>query len=409
MREYIIGPITQLLPMTGLPAKGPISDDQLSVIKEAGIHIRDGVVVEIAPFERLVKQAQIPVKELHAEFVGLPGFIDCHTHICYAGSRARDFAMRIAGKTYLEIAKEGGGIWDTVTSTRQADEDLLLSDLKYRANLLLARGITTIEVKSGYGLDLEGELKMLRVIQRAQRALKVDLVSTCLAAHIVPKEFKGNVGGYLDMIISELFPILKSENLTKRIDAFIEDEAYTPENIKPYLDEAQRMGMDITLHADQFSSGGSALGVRYGAVSVDHLEASGPKEIELLGNSDTVAVVLPGASIGLGCNFAPARAILDAGGQVAIASDWNPGSAPMGDLLTQASILATFQKLSNAEVLAGITSRAAKALNNDDIGVLSNTKNADLILFEVGDYREILYCQGGLSPKLIIKNGIMVE
>ena len=409
MREYIIGPITQLLPMTGLPAKGPISDDQLSVIKEAGIHIRDGVVVEIAPFERLVKQAQIPVKELHAEFVGLPGFIDCHTHICYAGSRARDFAMRIAGKTYLEIAKEGGGIWDTVTSTRQADEDLLLSDLKYRANLLLARGITTIEVKSGYGLDLEGELKMLRVIQRAQRALKVDLVSTCLAAHIVPKEFKGNVGGYLDMIISELFPILKSENLTKRIDAFIEDEAYTPENIKPYLDEAQRMGMDITLHADQFSSGGSALGVRYGAVSVDHLEASGPKEIELLGNSDTVAVVLPGASIGLGCNFAPARAILDAGGQVAIASDWNPGSAPMGDLLTQASILATFQKLSNAEVLAGITSRAAKALNNDDIGVLSNTKNADLILFEVGDYREILYRQGGLSPKLIIKNGIMVE
>ena len=409
MREYIIGPITQLLPMTGLPAKGPISDDQLSVIKEAGIHIRDGVVVEIAPFERLVKQAQIPVKELDAEFVGLPGFIDCHTHICYAGSRARDFAMRIAGKTYLEIAKEGGGIWDTVTSTRQADEDLLLSDLKYRAKLLLARGITTIEVKSGYGLDLEGELKMLRVIQRAQRALKVDLVPTCLAAHIVPKEFKGNVGGYLDMIISELFPILKSENLTKRIDAFIEDEAYTPENIKPYLDEAQRMGMDITLHADQFSSGGSALGVRYGAVSVDHLEASGPKEIELLGNSDTVAVVLPGASIGLGCNFAPARAILDAGGQVAIASDWNPGSAPMGDLLTQASILATFQKLSNAEVLAGITSRAAKALNNDDIGVLSNTKNADLILFEVGDYREILYRQGGLSPKLIIKNGIMVE
>lgn len=409
MREYIIGPITQLLPMTGLPAKGPISDDQLSVIQEAGIHIRDGVVVEIAPFERLVKQAQIPVKELDAEFVGLPGFIDCHTHICYAGSRARDFAMRIAGKTYLEIAKEGGGIWDTVTSTRQADEDLLLSDLKYRAKLLLARGITTIEVKSGYGLDLEGELKMLRVIQRAQRALKVDLVPTCLAAHIVPKEFKGNVGGYLDMIISELFPILKSENLTKRIDAFIEDEAYTPENIKPYLDEAQRMGMDITLHADQFSSGGSALGVRYGAVSVDHLEASGPKEIELLGNSDTVAVVLPGASIGLGCNFAPARAILDAGGQVAIASDWNPGSAPMGDLLTQASILATFQKLSNAEVLAGITSRAAKALNNDDIGVLSNTKNADLILFEVGDYREILYRQGGLSPKLIIKNGIMVE
>ena len=409
MREYIIGPITQLLPMTGLPAKGPISDDQLSVIQEAGIHIRDGVVVEIAPFERLVKQAQIPVKELDAEFVGLPGFIDCHTHICYAGSRARDFAMRIAGKTYLEIAKEGGGIWDTVTSTRQADEDLLLSDLKYRAKLLLARGITTIEVKSGYGLDLEGELKMLRVIQRAQRALKVDLVSTCLAAHIVPKEFKGNVGGYLDMIISELFPILKSENLTKRIDAFIEDEAYTPENIKPYLDAAQRMRMDITLHADQFSSGGSALGVRYGAVSVDHLEASGPKEIELLGNSDTVAVVLPGASIGLGCNFAPARAILDAGGQVAIASDWNPGSAPMGDLLTQASILATFQKLSNAEVLAGITSRAAKALNNDDIGVLSNTKNADLILFEVGDYQEILYRQGGLSPKLIIKNGIMVE
>jgi len=396
MSEYIIGPISQLLPMTNLPLKGPISDTQMEIIYDAGIHVREGIIVEIAPYDALTKRGKLPLKKLESKYVALPGFIDCHTHICFAGSRARDFSMRIAGKTYLEIAKEGGGIWDTVTSTREANVDELLAGLKYRANLLLSKGITTIEVKSGYGLNLDSELKMLRAIKRANEILKVDLLPTCLAAHIVPKEFKGDTNGYLQLIINELIPIIKTENLSNRIDAFVEDEAFTKDNIRPYLDAAQKMSMDITLHADQFSSGGSALGVAYDAVSVDHLEASGPEEIKMLGNSNTVSVVLPGASIGLGCEFAPARAILDAGGQVAIASDWNPGSAPMGDLLVQASILATFQKLSNAEVLAGITSRAAKALNLRDRGVLNSEKNADIILFEVSDYREILYRQGGL-------------
>ncbi len=409
MSEYIIGPISQLLPMTNLPLKGPISDTQMEIIYDAGIHVREGIIVEIAPYDALTKRGKLPLKKLESKYVALPGFIDCHTHICFAGSRARDFSMRIAGKTYLEIAKEGGGIWDTVTSTREANVDELLAGLKYRANLLLSKGITTIEVKSGYGLNLDSELKMLRAIKRANEILKVDLLPTCLAAHIVPKEFKGDTNGYLQLIINELIPIIKTENLSNRIDAFVEDEAFTKDNIRPYLDAAQKMSMDITLHADQFSSGGSALGVAYDAVSVDHLEASGPEEIKMLGNSNTVSVVLPGASIGLGCEFAPARAILDAGGQVAIASDWNPGSAPMGDLLVQASILATFQKLSNAEVLAGITSRAAKALNLRDRGVLNSEKNADIILFEVSDYREILYRQGGLVPNIVIKNGDMVK
>jgi len=409
MSEYIIGPISQLLPMTNLPLKGPISDTQMEIIYDAGIHVREGIIVEIAPYDALTKRGKLPLKKLESKYVALPGFIDCHTHICFAGSRARDFSMRIAGKTYLEIAKEGGGIWDTVTSTREANVDELLAGLKYRANLLLSKGITTIEVKSGYGLNLDSELKMLRAIKRANEILKVDLLPTCLAAHIVPKEFKGDTNGYLQLIINELIPIIKTENLSNRIDAFVEDEAFTKDNIRPYLDAAQKMSMDITLHADQFSSGGSALGVAYDAVSVDHLEASGPEEIKMLGNSNTVSVVLPGASIGLGCEFAPARAILDAGGQVAIASDWNPGSAPMGDLLVQASILATFQKLSNAEVLAGMTSRAAKALNLRDRGVLNSEKNADIILFEVSDYREILYRQGGLVPNIVIKNGDMVK
>ncbi len=410
MTEYIIGPFTQLLPMCNLPSKGAIPDNHLEVLTGAAIHIKDGIIKTVDAFERLTKELNyLPVKELETNFIGLPGFIDCHTHICFAGSRARDFAWRIAGKTYLEIAKDGGGIWDTVTSTRAADPKDLLIDLEIRANLLLKRGITTIEVKSGYGLDVENELKMLRVIKKANERLNADLISTCLAAHIVPREFKDRPKEYLQLVINELLPQIRSENLASRIDAFIEEEAYTAENITPYLEAAKNMGMDITLHADQFSPGGSELGIRSGAVSVDHLEASGHNEIEMLAKSDVVSVVLPGASIGLGCDFAPSRAILDAGGTVAIASDWNPGSAPMGDLFTQASIMATFQKMSNAEVFSGLTSRAAKALNLTDRGTIESQKLADIILFEESDYRELLYRQGRLMPKVIVKKGKIIE
>lgn len=405
----LIGPFRQLLPMTKLPLKGAISDDQLVILKEAGMVIENGKIKAIGRFDNLkAEYSNAELHELKGDHTCLPGLIDSHTHICFGGSRANDYAMRNAGKTYLEIAKAGGGIWDTVTKTRKATEAELVKKTIKRAKQHFKNGTTTLEVKSGYGLSVAEELKMLRAIKSSNEQLSVDLIPTCLAAHMLPKDFEGNEVEYLEHIANELFPILQNEKLTNRIDAFIEESAFSERQIESYFQKAKAMGFDITVHADQFSTSGSKVAVEFGALSADHLEASTQTEIDLLANSDVISTALPGASLGLGCNFTPARKLLDAGGTLAIASDHNPGSAPMGDLLTQASILGTFEKLSNAEVLAGITVRAGVALNLKDRGQLEEGFLADFILFHTDDYKEILYNQGSFKPCMIFKNGELV-
>jgi imidazolonepropionase len=407
----LIGPIRQLLTMRGLEAKGPLQDSQLEIITEAGIFLKDEKIHEIGSYWDMYPEAQsigAKMETLKGDFVALPGFVDCHTHICFAGNRAKDFAMRNTGKSYLEIANAGGGIWDTVTQTRKAILEQLVKLTVKRANRHTTDGVTTMEVKSGYGLSVAEEIKMLQAIKQANSETSADLIPTCLAAHICPKDFEGSAKKYLETISNELFPILKSENLSNRIDSFIEDSAFSADDIAVYFQKAKDFGFDITVHADQFHVGGSAVAVAFGAISADHLEASTEKEIALIAHSDTVAVALPGASIGLGMAFTPARKLLDAGASLAIASDWNPGSAPMGDLLMQASILGTFEKLSNAEVLAGITSRATAALGLSDRGSIAVGKLADILLFQTSDYREITYHQGKLKPKMVWKKGIKI-
>lgn len=402
----LISPITQVLTMDHLPLKGALKDDQLEIIEHAGILIEGDKILMVGKWEKLRKDSpEAEIHELIGDFVVLPGMVDCHTHICFGGSRAKDFAMRNAGKTYLEIAQAGGGIGDTVTQTRKLTQTDLAQITANHANRHLSEGVTTIEVKSGYGLSIEEELKMLRAIDEANLSTQADLIPTCLAAHMKPKDFVGSNSEYLNLISHELFPLLKKEKLTHRIDAFVEKSAFSPEEIKSYFQKAKEMGFEITVHADQFSVGGSKIAVEFGALSADHLEASGDSEIQLFAQSNTIAVALPGASLGLGCAFSPARKLLDKGAALAIASDWNPGSAPMGDLLTQASILATFEKLSTAEVLAGITFRAAAALGLSDRGKLTSGQLADFILFPTSDYREILYQQGKLKPLKVWKNG----
>lgn len=412
MEKYkLIGPIKQLLSMEKSKVKGAIKDDELLIIEQAGILIKNERIHEVGSFSDLKEKAKTlsaQIIELQGNYIGTPGFIDAHTHLCFSGTRARDYAMRNSGRSYLEIAEAGGGIWDTVTQTRKAEQYELCHGVIKRANTLLKQGITTIEVKSGYGLSVQEELKMLRAIKNANPRTEADLISTCLAGHMLPKDFDGDHKTYLDHISNTLFPILKEENLTNRIDAFIEKSAFTPEDIHPYFNKAKAMGFDITVHADQFSVGGSEVAVQVGALSADHLEASTANEIEMLAKSNVIAVALPGASIGLGCDFTPARKILDAGGALAIASDWNPGSAPMGDLLTQATIIGTFEKLSNAEVLAGITSRAAAALNLQDRGKLIPETLADFNLFQTDHYNEIFYHQGKLVPSQVWKRGDIV-
>lgn len=404
----LIGPITQILTMDHLPLKGALKDEQLEILENAGILIEGGKILEVGNFESLKAKAKnlgAELIELIGDHVAVPGFVDCHTHICFGGSRARDFAMRNSGKTYLEIADSGGGIWDTVTQTRILSLDELTEKTIQNANRHLAQGVTTIEVKSGYGLSVEEELKMLRAINKANDSTSADLIPTCLAAHMKPRDFTGSNSEYLDEISEQLFLILKDEKLTNRIDAFVERSAFSPEEIKPYFQKAKDSGFDLTVHADQFNPGGSEIAILFGANSADHLEASTEKEISLLANSKVIAVALPGASLGLGCAFTPARKILDRGGALAIASDWNPGSAPMGDLLSQASILATFEKLSTAEVFAGITFRAAAALGLEDRGRLKAGLLSDFCLFPTSDFQEILYHQGTMKPVQVWKKG----
>ncbi|GHV56856.1 imidazolonepropionase [Bacteroidia bacterium] len=394
------GPFVQLLTMDKLPLRGALKDEDLEIIYHAGIVHKDGKIVEIGGFEALKqKYPDVKIDLYPGDSVCLPAMIDVHTHICWAGSRAKDYALRLAGKSYLEIAAAGGGIWDTVTKTRAASLDELVQLTVMRANELYNQGIGTIEVKSGYGLSVAEELKILEAIRFANEQTPADLIPTCLAAHIIPKDFPGNETDYLKMISEELLPEVKRRNLANRVDIFVEESAFSVSAARNYLQKAKSLGFDILLHGDQFTAGSAALANEVGALSIDHLEAANEDEINILAQGNTIPVVLPAASLGLGEPFAPARKLLDAGTSLVIASDWNPGSAPMGDLLTAAAILGAAQHLSMSEVWAAITCRAALALNKTDRGILKTGYCADFITFQTNDFREILYRQGGLSCK----------
>lgn len=402
----LIGPFKQVVTLAHLPLRGKLSDEQLEIIVDGGILVDDNKIQEVGNFENLKSENQnIEIEGIEGEQIVLPAFVDSHTHICFGGNRANDFAMRNAGKTYLEIAESGGGIWSSVQHTRAASQEELLKTLLERIDILISLGITTIEVKSGYGLDVENELKMLRIIKKAQAQTKATLVPTCLSAHLKPRDFAGDNKEYLNYIISEILPKVKEENLAKRVDIFIEKSAFQPEESKEFLLKTKDLGFEITVHADQFTPGSSRIAVEVGAKSADHLEATVDEDIMFLAQSDTVATALPGASLGLGEKFTPARKLLDAGAIVAIASDWNPGSAPMGNLITQASILATFEKLSTAEVLAGITFRSAFALNLEDRGKLEKGLKADFVTFKTDNFQNVLYNQGSLKAEKVFIDG----
>ncbi|KXH85900.1 imidazolonepropionase [Chryseobacterium kwangjuense] len=406
----LIGPFKQIVTLSNLPLRGKLSDEQLQIIADGGIVVDDGKILDVGNFDALKSRHEnIEIETIEGEQIVLPGFVDAHTHICFGGNRANDFAMRNAGKTYLEIAESGGGIWSSVQHTRNASQEELLKTLVERIGFLVSLGITTIEIKSGYGLDVENELKMLRIIKKAQDHTTARLVPTCLSAHLKPRDFEGSNKEYLEYILTEILPKVKEEKLADRVDIFIEKSAFQPEESKDFLLKTTDLGFDITVHADQFTPGSSRIAVEVGAKSADHLEATVDEDIEFLAQSDTVATALPGASLGLGEKFTPARKLLDAGAILAIASDWNPGSAPMGNLITQASILATFEKLTTAEVLAGITFRAAYALGLEDIGKLEQGKKADFVTFKTNNFQNVLYNQGSLSAENVYIGGNLIK
>ncbi len=395
----LYGPFSQLVTMENVKLHGALADDELQILENAGILLEYGVIKEIDDYSILSEKYErvIRVSPHQQEWIAVPSFVDCHTHICWAGSRVNDYAARVSGKTYLEIAAAGGGIMDTVNATRTSTEEELVEGMLSRVEEHNRRGISIIEVKSGYGLSVADELKMLRAIKSARQQTRALLIPTFLGAHIKPKDYQGSNSDYLKMMLDEVIPVIQEEELAQRADIFVEDGAFNEDEARWYVEELLRRNFEITMHVDQFHSGGAQLANELGCVSADHLEYTDETGIKAFNNSKTTAVALPGASLGLGMQFTPARKIIDAGGCLAIASDWNPGSAPMGDLVTQASILGASEKLTIAETLAGITTRASHALRLD-MGTIAVGKEAHFNIYETNDFRNIFYQQGQLKP-----------
>jgi imidazolonepropionase len=425
----LIGPFDQLVTMDDLPPRGPLADHEITILPRAGILCtpqggasRGGwMILEIDDYDSL--RRRWPTADLDTVAPGLaafPGLVDTHTHMLWAGSRSADFAARLSGTSYQEIAAGGGGIMSTVRAVRESPAADLEADLRRRAAIHLRRGVTTCEVKSGYGLDVANELKILEVIAAANApageqeiapgpagSIVPELIPTCLAAHKNPPDSGRSNQEYLEMMAAQLLPEVIRRGLARRVDIFVEVGAFSPEEARPYLAEAANLGFLTTVHADQFSPGGAALAAEMGAVSADHLERSDRAAVSALCDSPTAATALPGASIGLGEPFAPARALLDGGASLVIASDWNPGSAPNGNLLLQASILGTYENLSMAELWAAVTCRAAAVLGLVDRGVLAPGRQADIIAFQ-GDWRDPMWSQGSMLPAAVWRGGIRV-
>ena len=388
--------------MSNLPLKGSITDEKLEIIENGGVIIDGNKILEVGKFSDLAKKEK-NILEIDFQSVLVPGFIDCHTHICHYGSRSEEYSKRNAGMSYQQILSEGGGIHNTMTATENASDEELERVTVSRLDRHFNEGVLTCEIKSGYGSDLNQEVRLLNIINKINKNHAMDIIPTCLAAHVTPKIYNSS-SEYLEKIIEELIPVLEKKKLTNRIDIFIEEKAFSVSESFDYLSQLKNK-FDITVHANQFSSGGVKVGVDCGAKSVDHLEVIDDNEIRYLSNSNTSAVVLPGCSLGLGIPFAPARKLLDRNCKLSIATDWNPGSAPMGDLLQQSSLLGSIEKLSSAEVFSAITYRSADALGLNDRGKIEKDKLADFIGFKSDDYRDILYNQGKLKPSFICKRG----
>lgn len=379
--------------------------DGYGLIEDGEIVIKDGCIISVSP------SGQAPSEPDNADIIDLegrlvtPGLIDCHTHLIHAGSRAREFEMRLEGATYEQIARAGGGIFSTVQATRQANEDELLTSALSRLDAFLEDGITTIEVKSGYGLDLQTERKMLRTARKLQQERSVRVRTSFLGAHAIPEGLDADT--YLDRICLPALRALADEGLIDAVDGFCETIAFSPAQIERVFKTAQDLGLPVKLHAEQLSAlGGSTLAARYGALSADHLEYATESDIAAMRSSGTVAVILPGAFYFLRETRKPPIDLLrEAGVPMAIASDCNPGSSPMTSILLAMNMAATLFGVTPSEALRGVTVNAARALGEASIGRIEPGCAADLAVWDLTDPAELTYRIGGAPNVMRIFGG----
>ena len=390
---------SQLVTVAGpaRPRVGP-EMDQLGIIEDGALLIENGVIQRVGPSDDIGRDLPPDVEKIDVTGkLVLPGFVDAHTHLVFGGDRLGDFERRSRGETYEQIAAAGGGIWATVEKTRRATEMELFGQARKHAAWMLRTGTTTAEAKSGYGLALEQECKILRVVRRIDRETPLECVSTFLGAHAVPKNDNGNAGQYTQKVIEEMLPIVASERLAEFCDVFCERGYFSPEQAKRILTAAKGCGLKLRMHADQLSNLGAAeLAAEVGAMTADHLEKTDAAGIAAMKKANVQPVLLPGSVYALGSSGYPrARAMIDAGLAVVLATDFNPGSSPTPSMPMVLSLGCTQLKMSPAEVITASTINAAYSLaRGDRVGSLERGKAANFSIFDCRDYREIPYWFG---------------
>ena len=412
-KDMLIHSASQLLTLAGGPQRGKMLGD-LGLIPDGAVLFRQGEILEVGPSTEMT--ARYPSEEQWdaGGRVVMPGFVDPHTHVVWAGDRAEEFEDRLAGKTYLEILEEGGGILSTVRATRQASLEILKEQTRIRIQTMFAHGTTTLEAKTGYGLDEKTEQKSLLALLQLDAEVAPELVITYLGAHAVPPEFEGDTGGYTDHLCESLLPdlIVWWKRQTTRplpyVDVFCERGVFDLRQSRQILEKAVSLGFPIKIHADEFENlGGASLAAELGAASADHLVVTSDDDIQALGKTDTVAVALPCTPFGLGeTDYTPAKKILRADGILAIATDINPGTAWCENMQFAIALACRYMKLTPAQAIPAATINAAAAVGLEDkIGSLEAGKQADLIILNVPDYRQLGYRFGSNLVDTVVKKG----
>jgi len=411
--EFVVWNCSQLVTMAG-PARARVGPEmqRLKIIPDGAMWIRDGRIRFVV--SRKLMEPEVPPSMTVVDAgrrIVLPGFVDAHTHPVFGGTRADEFEQRAEGATYAEIAARGGGIRSTVRRTRDASEtSLLAASRKYR-DWFLRGGTTTIEAKSGYGLSLESELKILNVIQQLGAERKLRYVPTFLGAHEIPDEYRGRIDAYIDLVIHEMLPRVAGERLAEYCDVFCEPSVFPADKARVILRAAQNLGLGLRLHADQFSADeGARLAAEVGAATADHLEATGPEGLRALQDAHVQPVLLPASVYNLGSNHYPAaRSMIDLGLPIVLATDFNPGSSPTTSMPMVLSLASTQLKLTPAEALTAATINAAYSLGRGhEIGSLEPGKLADFAIHDCEDYRELPYFFGRDPARAVYIGGVSV-